>query len=119
MPPEADDERVRLGEKLREAREYLALSQDEVAKSLGVPRTAISMIETGQRRVDALELKRLAEIYRRPVSHFTGEEPTSAPMPKDVEHLARAASGLSEQDREELARFADYLKARAAAAGRK
>ena len=119
MPPEADDERVRLGEKLREAREYLALSQDEVAKNLGLPRTAISMIETGQRRVEALELKRLAEIYRRPVSYFTGEEPASAMMPKDVEHLARAASGLSEQDREELARFADYLKARATATGRK
>ncbi|MGE5501923.1 MAG: helix-turn-helix domain-containing protein [Ignavibacteriales bacterium] len=116
MSPEADDERVKLGEKLREAREYLALSQDEVGKTLGLPRTAISMIESGQRRVDALELKRLAEVYRKPVSHFTGDDPTSAPLPKDVEHLARAASGLSEQDREELARFADYLKARAAAA---
>ena len=119
MPPEAIDERVRLGEKLKEAREYLALSQDEVAKSLGLPRTAISMIETGQRRVDALELKRLAEIYTRPVAYFTGDEPESAPMSKDVEHLARAASGLSEQDREELARFADYLKARAAATRKK
>ena len=118
VPPEADDERVRLGEKLREAREYLALSQDEVAKNLGVPRTAISMIESGQRRVDALELKRLAELYRRPVSHFTGDEPET-PMPKDVEHLARAASDLSQQDREELARFADYLRSRAAATRRK
>lgn len=119
MPPETDDERVRLGERLKEAREYLALSQDEVAKGLGVPRTAISMIESGQRRIDALELKRLAEIYRRPVSYFTGEEPMKAPMPKDIEHLARAASGLSEQDREELARFADYLKARATGVRRK
>jgi transcriptional regulator with XRE-family HTH domain len=106
-------DRQKLGARLREAREYLGLSQDEVAKYLGIPRTALSHIESGQRRIDALELKKLAQLYRRPVVYFTGESQAEAGMPEDVAHLARAAAGLSEGDRRELSRFAEYLRARA------
>jgi len=110
-------DRQRLGARLREAREYLGLSQDEVAKYLGIPRTALSHIESGQRGVDALELKKMAQLYKQPVVHFTGESQPEAGMPEDVAHLARAAAGLSEGDRRELSRFAEYLRARAASEG--
>jgi transcriptional regulator with XRE-family HTH domain len=106
-------DRQKLGAKLREAREYLVLSQDEVARILGIPRTALSHIESGQRGVDALELTKLAHLYKRPVTYFTGESQPDAGMPEDVAHLARAAAGLSEGDRRELSRFAEYLRARA------
>jgi transcriptional regulator with XRE-family HTH domain len=106
-------DRQKLGARLREAREYLGLSQDEVAKYLGIPRTALSHIESGQRRIDALELKKLALLYKRPVAYFTGEAQADEGLPEDVAHLARAAAGLSERDRQELSRFADYLRARA------
>lgn len=112
-----DNERVRLGGKLREAREYLALSQEEVAKAVGIPRAAISMIESGKRGVDALELKRFATVYGRPVSHFTGEGHEESQIPDEIAHLARAARSLSQRDREELARFAEFLKSRAAKEG--
>lgn len=105
-------ERRELGDRLRRAREYLGLSQDEVARHLKVPRTALTNIESGQRRVDALELRRLATLYRQPVNHFTGSDDDMAEMPADVAHLARAAAELSVRDREELGRFADYLKTR-------
>lgn len=108
----SDLNRAQLGELLRQAREYVELSQDEVGKKLDLPRTAISLIESGQRRVDALELKRFAELYQRPVSYFTGEHSVSAALPQDVEHLARRASSLSETDRAELARFAEFLSSR-------
>lgn len=108
-------DRETLGKRLREAREYLGLSQDEVATHLGIPRSALSNIERGQRGVDALELKRLAALYKQPASHFTGENEFTSELPADVAHLARAVSGLSEQDRQELSRFADYLRARSAA----
>lgn len=106
-----------LGLRLREAREYLGLSQDEVAKYLAIPRTALSHIESGQRRIDALELKKIAILYKKPVSFFTGETEIASGLPEDVAHLARAASGLSESDRQELSKFADYLKARAESGG--
>lgn len=106
------DDREDLGARLREAREYLNLSQDEVAKALSLPRSAMSLMEAGQRKVDALELKRLAEIYQRPIAFFTGEKRQSAPLPEEVQHLARTASKLTDQDREELVRFAEYLRSR-------
>jgi transcriptional regulator with XRE-family HTH domain len=111
----ADDEteRRRLGEKLRDARKYVGLSQEEVAGILKLPRTALTDIENGQRKVEALELKRLAELYRQPVSYFTGEDDAASPLPADVAHLARQAAALSAKDREELGRFAEFLRARA------
>ena len=69
-----DDDRKSLGERLREAREYLGFSQDQVATFLGVSRSALSLMESGQRKVDALELKKLAGLYKRSVGYFTGEQ---------------------------------------------
>ena len=103
--------RTLLAARLREAREYLGFSQDEVAKYLGIARSALSNIETGHRRVDALELSKLARLYKRPVGAFTGEELDDAVAP-EVEHLARQAAELSPQDREELVRFAEFLRSR-------
>lgn len=108
-------ERLELAERLKSAREYLGFSQDQVAQYLGVPRSALSNIETGQRKVEVVELKRLAELYKRPVAYFTGETaPPSNALPPDVEHLARKASRLTAKDRRELARFVDFLKLRSA-----
>ncbi len=119
--PVLDDEaeRRRLGDRLRQAREYLSLSQDEVAKHLGVPRTALTNVESGLRRVDALELKRLADLYRQPVNHFTGNDEEAAAVPADVAHIARKAASLSAKDRQELERFAEYLRARSGDSERK
>lgn len=113
MSTDDETERRRLGERLRESRKYVGLSQEEVAAFLKLPRTALTDIENGLRKVEALELKRLAELYRQPASYFTGEDAAAAALPPDVAHLARQAASLSLQDREELGRFADYLRARA------
>ena len=112
IPQDREADRQRVGALLREAREYLGLSQDEVAKALDVPRTAVSMIETGQRLVDAIELATLAEIYQRPVGFFTGEQSAPPAVPESVQHLARTAAKLTDRDREELLRFAEFLQTR-------
>ena len=107
-----DADRQSLSARLREAREYLRLSQDEVARALDLPRSAVSLMETGQRKVDAIELKRLADIYQRPIAFFTGEAGEPGPMSETVQHLARAAAKLTDRDREELLRFAQFLQVR-------
>jgi transcriptional regulator with XRE-family HTH domain len=110
----AETDRQTLGDRLRTAREYVGLKQEEVARHLSIPRSALSNIEAGQRKVDALELTRMAKLYQRPVSWFTGEDGTvSEELPAEVAHVARAAASLSSRDRQELARFADFLKSRA------
>ena len=86
------EDRKTLGARLREAREYLGLSQDEVARAIDLPRSAVSLIESGQRKIDALELKRFAELYQRPVAEFTGEVEAAASAQASVQYLARAAA---------------------------
>jgi transcriptional regulator with XRE-family HTH domain len=110
MQPQPSD-RAALADRLREAREYLGFSQDDVAKALNIPRSAVSLIETGQRRVEALELKALAKIYQTSVGALTGED-APAKLPEDVAHLARAAAKLTDTDRMELRRFAEFLGSR-------
>jgi transcriptional regulator with XRE-family HTH domain len=112
LPVSKDIDRQDLARRLKEAREYLELSQDEVATVLNVPRSAISLIEAGQRRVEALELQRLAELYQRPIGYFTGENREPVALPDTVQHLARTAAKLTERDREELQRFAEFLQLR-------
>lgn len=114
MPDEA---RRILAEKMREAREYLGLSQEEVSQRVGLPRPAISQIENGNRRVDAIELAKFASIYQRPVSYFTGE--AGVEEPRQIELLKRAATDLSDQDRDEVLRFAEFLRAKAHSGERK
>ncbi len=109
-----DTQRQQLGLRLKEARKYLGLTQEEVARSISMSRTALVEIENGQRKVEALELSRLAKIYRQPVSRFVEElDAGASPLPAAIEHLARKAAELSKEDREELARFVDYLRTRA------
>ncbi len=105
-----DPEAVQLGKRLKQAREYVGVTQEEAAAHLKVRRSAISEMEAGKRGVGALEMKALAALYERPTSWFTGE--VESPVPEDVEFLARTVSELSENDRNELANFADFLRSR-------
>lgn len=56
--------------KLRIAREEAGLSQMEVARRIRRNQTFVSKIELGERRVDPVELRHLAEIYGKPISFF-------------------------------------------------
>lgn len=99
-----------LGARLREVREYLNVSQQFVAEQTGIPRSAISDIERGVRKVDSLELQRLSRIYRYPVSYFLGEDTEIAGSDATLTALARAAGELTEDDRAEVLRFATFLR---------
>jgi transcriptional regulator with XRE-family HTH domain len=104
-------DRSALGERLREAREYVGFSQEEVAKYLGLPRSAISLIESGTRRVDILELSKLAKLYQRSVAELTGERTFKAES-DSVQMVARAAAKLSPEDQSEVLRFAQFLRSK-------
>jgi transcriptional regulator with XRE-family HTH domain len=110
------NERADVGARLKEAREYLGLSQQEVGSALNLPRTAVSMMESGQRGVDSLELKALAKLYQRSIAFFTGEkEVLGAEVGADVAMLAKQVAKLSDQDRGELLPFSEFLMQRSQA----
>ena len=58
--------------KLRERRLANGLTQVQVAKALGKPQSFVSKIEHGERRLDPLELKALAKLYRVSVDRLVG-----------------------------------------------
>lgn len=102
-----DEHQRQLAERLREAREYLGLSQQFVSEQTGIPRVAVSAMENGRRKVEALELAALATLYRHPIAYFVDgalEEPAS------IRALAREAKRLTDRDVEEVLRFARFLK---------
>lgn len=97
-----------LSERLRQTREYLGLSQEFVANQTGISRVAISALENGKRKVEALELTAIAALYKYPIAYFLDgalDEPVS------VRAIARAATSLTDKDREQVLQFAQFLKA--------
>lgn len=104
------DEWVALGTRLKEIREYLNLSQQHVASATGIPRTAVSDIERGQRKVDSLELRKFSRLYRYPVGYLLGEETDNGTDIGPASALGRAVIGLDDDDRAELMRFAEFLR---------
>ncbi len=56
--------------RLRAARAAAGLTQVEVARRLGKSQAFVSKSESGDRRVDVIELKAFAKLYRKPVGYF-------------------------------------------------
>lgn len=57
-------------EKLIQARHNAGLDQIEVAKKLGKSQSYLSKIESGQRKIDVIQLKKFAEIYKKEINFF-------------------------------------------------
>lgn len=66
-------DQMTLGSRLKEARIAASFTQEQVAKALDLPRTAIVQAESGNRAVSTLELAKLAQLYGRPIASFFAE----------------------------------------------
>jgi transcriptional regulator with XRE-family HTH domain len=64
------EEYRRFLEKLKAARLEAGLNQVDVAKRLRKPQSFVSKFETGERRIDPVELRHLAQIYQKPIGYF-------------------------------------------------
>ncbi|HUQ56567.1 XRE family transcriptional regulator [Lentzea sp.] len=91
-----------VGERVRDARIGAGLSQAELGAALSLDRTMIAKIEAGTRKVDALELTRLAAALDVPLDYFLHSAP---PV------LSRRAE-LSEDTATDAGRQAFRLEAR-------
>jgi transcriptional regulator with XRE-family HTH domain len=56
--------------RLREARKEKGLTQTEVASMLGKPQSYVTKCETGERRVDIVELADFARVYEKSLDYF-------------------------------------------------
>ena len=99
---------VTISERLRTARVYVGMSAADVAAGTGIGEDDLAGIEGGTRKVDELELQRLARLYGYSAAYFHGYE---EPLPDDaVTILTRLTRELTEPDRQEALRFAAYLR---------
>jgi transcriptional regulator with XRE-family HTH domain/Zn-dependent peptidase ImmA (M78 family) len=70
-------DKVVLGQRLAEARDVAGMTQESVARAVGLERTAILLLEKGERNLKVPELVRIAQVLGRPLSYFV-EEPVPA-----------------------------------------
>ena len=95
-----------LYERIKEARTELHLSQDYVAKFLGVNRTAIVEIESGKRKVSADELGKLCELFQIPADVLLNGRSTEMP----VQMFARRFGALDEADQQEILNLIEFKR---------
>lgn len=63
-------EYARFIEKMRKARLEAGLKQINVAKKVKRPQSYISRVESGEYRLDILEVKKFAKIYGKSIDYF-------------------------------------------------
>lgn len=107
MKSKESQEYRRIGLKIREARQADNMSQKDLALSIGYESaTAISLIESGERKISIVDLKQLAKILSRTINFFldnNNEKP-------DIRYALRANEDLSKTDQEEILRFIEFIK---------
>ena len=106
-----EDLRIHLGARLKQARQEANLKQEQVARYLKVPVSAISGIESGHRKVDAGELFHLSKLYGKPLDWFFEEgHPLTAHGIRwyDNDPLIREVIFLMQKSNPELRRRVAY-----------
>jgi len=59
---------------LVQARKDAGITQVRAAELLKQTQVYVSKSESGERRVDVIELSKFAKIYKKPLGYFVGEE---------------------------------------------
>ncbi|MFH1745023.1 MAG: helix-turn-helix transcriptional regulator [bacterium] len=64
------NEYKQIAEKLKRARIEAGLTQKEVAEKIKKPQSYISKAESAEQRIDAVELKLFARLYKKTINYF-------------------------------------------------
>lgn len=100
-----------IGRRLRFARESRQITQETASAVLNLQRSAISLMESGQRQVSTLELARLAGLYNQSIEWFVNPK-ISLEQEDPVVALFRADPDLQREEIQEHASHClDLLKA--------
>lgn len=101
---------MRINERMKELRVRLHLSQDYVAKFLGVNRSTVTQMENGNRKILAEEIAKLCNLFGVSADTFISDK-TELSQPTTV--FARSFEKLDETDQAEimnLIRFKEQMK---------
>jgi transcriptional regulator with XRE-family HTH domain len=92
-------DRGTIGRRIREGREQSGFTQAQLAEAVGIDDTALSRIEKGERGIDSLVLRQIAQVLELPLDSFFTERRTFV--------LARNGVG---DEMEPMVRWAQTIK---------
>lgn len=87
------------GERLRAAREFLGLTQDQVASTLNMTRNMIVNIENNNRAVKSDELYKFSKLYGVSMEELVSG---NNDVNMNIQLFARSFENLSDKDRQEI-----------------
>ena len=91
-----------LGENIRSGREALGWSQAQLGSKIKLDASRVSRVESGERTVDTVVLRSIAELFERPMESFFRSETTGS-------SIVLARQGVSEDAG--LSAMADWAEA--------
>lgn len=111
-----------LGKALAQARHAAALTQQQVADSLGIPQPQYASYEVGRRRVPVSMLPRLARIFKTSIDALVGSDASAAPAalaerrskrgpPSRIERQLGAIAKMPKSERKIITQLLDAMTA--------
>lgn len=89
----------KIGERLHKLREFMGLTQEQVASILNIGRDAVLRIEKGIRKIDIQELIKFSKLYSVSVDEIINVKPINQGLETS---FARSFDGLSDKDKKEI-----------------
>ena len=96
-------DKVLLGQRLSEARDLAGMTQESVARAVGLDRSAIVLLEKGQRNLKVPELVQIAKVLGRPLSYFVEPPIPAAVSRRSAPHSAHDSTRALDVELEQFA----------------
>ena len=97
------------GLRLRRLRKARGETQPELARLLGLSRSAVSMYESGEREPKYELLTAIAAHYEVDLDYLLGRDRPAESEDPDIRMIARAGRKMTPEQRESLLRYARYM----------
>jgi transcriptional regulator with XRE-family HTH domain len=106
-----NSDRVKIAERLKEARVLAGLSQSLAADKLGLQRPAISEIESGRRKVSAEEIIQFSNLYKVDASWLLLQENEDEDnLSAEMKFAAREFAKLPKEEAQRLLKLMKILQ---------
>lgn len=96
-------DKVQLGERLAEARDLAGMTQEGVALAVGLDRTAIVLLEKGERNLKVPELVQIAQVLGRPLSFFVEPPVPAVVSRRKAPHTGHDSTRLLDVELQQIA----------------
>jgi transcriptional regulator with XRE-family HTH domain len=105
------------GKRLAKLREDAGFTQSSLARAVGLSQSAISQIEAEDRNPSFETIRQIAEAMNLSPAYLVSGDVEG--LTESEETLFRQYRGLSDDAKRELQQFAEFLKAKSAAKGKR